>query len=97
MSSLLSALRRAARRLWKAPAFTLPAIVTLGLGIGATAATLTLVNAVVLRSLPYPDPDRLVSLRHTVRGDSSGRSGLSDGLYLHYLKYSKAFDDIGLY
>jgi putative ABC transport system permease protein len=52
----------ALRRLRKAPAFTIAATVTLGLGIGSTVLMLTLVDAILIRPLPYPDSDRMVAL-----------------------------------
>jgi predicted permease len=52
--------RFAVRYLWRNPAFALTAIVTLALGIGATTAIFSVVNAVLLRPLPFPDPGRLV-------------------------------------
>ena len=60
--SFLSDLRHGARLLRRAPAFTALATLTLGVGIGATTAIFSVVNPVLLRSLPYPTPDRLVAL-----------------------------------
>lgn len=74
MTGMMGEIRCAGRRLWRTPGFTVVALVTLGLGIGATTLVYTVVDRVALRPLPYEDADRLVSVwpEHWMsRGDLS--------------------------
>lgn len=75
MDSLTKDLRFAFRGLLKRPAFTAIAIVTLGLGIGATTAIFSIVNAVILEPLPFPEPHRVVMLEEDFQGTASSVSG----------------------
>src|SRR6202050_210654 len=87
MNGLLQDLRYAVRQLRKSPGFLLVAIVTLALGIGANTAIFTLLDQVLLRSLPVKDVDRLVLLKYSGGNTGSLESRTDGHFYFSYPMY----------
>ncbi len=95
--ALASQLRHALRRLRGSPSFVLLCVLTLAVGIGAVVTVFSVVNGVLLDPLPYPEPDRLVSLLHTAPGLNRPQLPQSPGSYLLYRRESRALASMGLY
>ncbi|HEY2294100.1 MAG TPA: ABC transporter permease [Thermoanaerobaculia bacterium] len=91
MSDLLQDIRYGLRRLWKAPGFTLAVVLVLALGIGATTAIFSVIDAALLRPLPYPEAGRLVAVY------GPGQNPFSFPQYLDWKRDTEVFADLGVY
>ena len=87
-------MRYSARMLLKHPAYTLIAVITLALGIGANAAIFSVINAVLLRSLPYDDPDHIVTLWENNTKESLPRDDVSPANFLDWRERQQVFSEI---
>ncbi len=94
METLFKDLHYGVRSLLKQPAFTLVAVITLALGIGANTAIFSVVDAVLLRPLPYPDANRLVFLWSTMNGQGVPQSGSALPDYLGWRDQNQVFEGL---
>jgi predicted permease len=92
-----SGLRYALRGLKRHPGFAAAVVLTLALGIGANTAIFSVVYGVLIKPLPYPNADRLVSLRHTAAGLNTEQLDAAPSLYVTYKEESRTFEHIGLW
>ena len=91
----------ALRRLWRFPDYSLGVVVNLGLGIGATTALFTVLYGVLLRPLPYLEPERLVVIEHEmpgipIQGQPTVFGGFQ-GQALHYAERARQIESIGVF
>jgi putative ABC transport system permease protein len=87
------------RRFTRAPMFTSVALLTLAIGIGANTAVFSVVNGVLIKPLPYPDSDRLVSLWHSAPGAGfkDGTLNMAPAMYFTYREKGRTFEELGLW
>ncbi|HKG94601.1 MAG TPA: ABC transporter permease [Gemmatimonadaceae bacterium] len=99
MASFARETRRALRSLRRSPSFSLIAFVTLALGLGATTAIYTILEAVVLRPLPYRGAESLVSVMHptTVPGTGESKWGMSAAGYFYFKRQNRTLADLAGY
>jgi putative ABC transport system permease protein len=94
MTSLLQDLSYGARTLAKQPGFTLIAVITLALGIGANTAIFSVLNSILLRPLPYHDPERLVRVWETHQPSSTERGAASPDNFFDWGKQAQSFEGL---
>ncbi len=94
MESLLQDIRYALRALRRSPGFTAVTLLTLALGIGANTAIFSVVNTVLLRPLPYGEPDRLVMVWEQKSGGPTDRNVVSPANYLDWKDRSASFEGL---
>src|SRR5580658_8062732 len=93
MRTFIQDLRYGLRLLARSPGFTAIALLTLTLGIGATAAIFSVVDAVLLRALPYRDPQRLVSVFEDIGDLGFPRNTPAPGNYAEWKAQTRIFED----
>jgi putative ABC transport system permease protein len=97
MDNLLQDLRYGLRTLVRQPGFALTAILTLALGIGATTAIFSVVNAVVLRPLPFADADRVVAVMNFYTNTGSRGTGVSSPDFFDWHEQNRSFDALAYF
>src|SRR5262249_52903183 len=94
MTDFIDDIRYAARMFWKTPIFTAVAVIVIGLGIGATAAIFSAVKPILIEPLPYPDPDKIVTLWDV--GGGGFRLEVTFGTYSELFARSRAFSALAV-
>lgn len=97
MNTILHDIRYGARALAARPGFAIVAILTLALGIGINTAIFSVVDSVMLKPLPFKDPDRLVSAWRTLPQRADEQLTVSADLFLEWKELNQTFDDMAIY
>src|SRR5215471_6656324 len=97
VTTFFSDLRYAACRLAGNPSFTAVGILTLSLGIGASSAIFSVIQGVLLKSLPYPQSGQLAALMPTAPGINFKDLYLASSLYFTYREENRVFQDVGMW
>jgi putative ABC transport system permease protein len=97
METLWQDLRHGARSLFKQPTFTIVAVITLALGIGANTAIFSVVHAVLLQSLPYRDADRLITVWEHNRRTGNTQNVINMGNFFDWKEQNRVFEDMAAF
>ncbi|MDA8018494.1 MAG: ABC transporter permease [Thermoanaerobaculia bacterium] len=90
-------LQYAIRKLLRTPSFAILGILTLAIALGANAAIFSIVDAVLLRPLPFHEAQRLIYVGHTAPGLDLPRMNISPKLYVHYREHAESFESIAMF
>ena len=96
MQTFVQDLKYALRTFREAPGFTITAIAALTLGIGVNVAIFSVVNAVLLKPVPFPEPDRLVFLTNSQNGNPTGTAA-SPAKFMHYRAQTEVLEDVAAF
>ncbi len=102
LESLLVDLKHVCRRLGRSPGFAITVLLTLAIGIGANTAVFSVLNSVLLRPLPYPEPQQLVSLHLNAPGapglaEFRNELRLSASMYFTFATHNRTFQSVGVW
>src|SRR5262249_48214010 len=97
LETLWQDIRYGARVLWRSPGFTAVAVLTLALGIGATTAMFSVVNAVLLQPLPFPHANRLIAVQERMPKIQAGSFPVSAPDVPDFRRLNQSFEDLGAY
>ncbi|HLJ89012.1 MAG TPA: ABC transporter permease [Candidatus Angelobacter sp.] len=102
LESLLVDLKHVCRRLMRSPAFAITVVLTLAIGIGANTAVFSVLNSVLIRPLPYPEPEQLISMRMNAPGapgltDFRDELRMSASMYLTFAAHNSSFQSMGVW
>jgi hypothetical protein len=97
MESFNSQLKQVLRRLGRAPMFTAITLITLAAGVGGNTVVFSVLEAVLLKPLPYPKPDELIGVWHTAPGIHLKDFDMSPSDYFIYREQNRTMQDIGMY
>lgn len=97
MKTLTDNIRYSSRVLRKSPAFTIVSVLTLALGVGASTALFSVVDTVLLRPLPYREPDQLLTVTETLPAMGTDEIGVAPGEYQDYRAQNRSFSHVAAY
>ncbi len=97
MGSIRNRLKHVVRRLGRAPMFTAVTVVTIAIGVGANSAIFSVINGILIKPLPFPQPERLVSVRQAAPGVGAADLDASPSDYFIFREENRTFQQFGIW